>query len=57
MTFWPRFAVSINDLANFVEIQDTFTLRPAPSTEFQRFLAAVVKLTGDPIFEKFRQDA
>ena len=36
MTFWPRFAVSRNDLGNFVEIGDMFTLRPAPSTEFRR---------------------
>ena len=52
-----KFAVSRNDLVPYVEIKDMFTLRPAPSTEFQEVLAAVVKLTGDPIFAIFCQDA
>ena len=35
MTFWPRFAISRNDLGNWVKVKDMFTLRPAPSTEFR----------------------
>ena len=35
MTFWPRFAISRNDLGNLVKVKDVFTLRPAPSTEFE----------------------
>ena len=35
MTLWPRFAISRNDLGNWVKVKDMFTLRPAPSTEFR----------------------
>ena len=35
MTFWPRFAISRNDLGNLVKVKDMFTLRPAPGTEFR----------------------
>jgi hypothetical protein len=35
MTFWPRFQVSRNDLGNFVEMKDMFTLKPAPGKEVQ----------------------
>ena len=35
MTFWPRFAISRNDLGNLVRVKDMFTLRSAPSTEFE----------------------
>ena len=34
-TFWPRFAISRHDLGNLVKVKDVFTLRPAPSTEFE----------------------
>ena len=34
-TFWPRFAISRNDLGNLVKVKDMFTLRPAPGTEFR----------------------
>ena len=32
MRFWPRFAISRNDVRNWVKVKDMFTLRPAPST-------------------------
>ena len=35
MTFWPRLAISRNDLGNLVKVKDMFTLRPAPGTEFR----------------------
>ena len=35
MTFWPRFAISRNDRGNLVKVEDMFTLRPAPDTEFR----------------------
>ena len=35
MTFWPRFLISRNELGKQVNIEDTSTLRLAPSTEFQ----------------------
>ena len=35
MTFWPRFAISRYDLGNLVKVEDMFTLRPAPDTEFR----------------------
>ena len=35
MTFWPRFAISGNDLGNLVKVKDMCTLRPAPGTEFR----------------------
>jgi hypothetical protein len=35
MTLWPRLSTSRSDIGNGVEVEDMFTLRPAPSTEFQ----------------------
>ena len=35
VTFWPWFAISRNVLGKLVEVKDMFTLRPAPSTEFE----------------------
>ena len=35
MAFWPRFAISRNDLGNWVKVKDMFTLRPAPSIEIR----------------------
>ena len=34
MTSWPRFPISINDLGNWVKVEDMLTLRRALSTEF-----------------------
>jgi hypothetical protein len=35
MTFWPMFTISRNNLGNLVKVKDMFTLRQAPSTEFE----------------------
>ena len=35
MTFWPRLAISGNELRNLVKVKEMFNLRPAPATEFQ----------------------
>ena len=40
--------VSRNDLGNFVEIKDMCTLRPAPSTEFQRGSCCSSKIDWGP---------
>ena len=57
MTLWSRFAISRNDIGNWVEVEYMSTLRLAPSTEFEAVLAVIAKLAGGPISAKFRQDA
>ena len=57
MTFWPRFAVSRNDLGNCFKIKDMLSLTRLLAQNFKEVLAVVVKLIGDPIFAKFCQDA
>ena len=57
MTFWPRFSFSGNDWGLPVKAEDIWTLRPAPGTELDAVLAAIVRFDGEALFAKFCQDA
>ena len=55
MTFWPRFSISRKDSGNRLELTDIQEI--GPTQHFEVVLAVIVRLAGDPIFEKFCLDA